>query len=150
MGILDSMFNRAYDRWLASRDRRGLAANYRGSLRREIQRCIEQSHSIVRDEKGVIISSPAYRLPTNAYQYWLDKQDLLDLDDAELATIEDFYEIVAQINGSLDAAANGYTAERFEVVVLEGARNRSKALQLIELGQKAKTLLQGSSVSTDK
>lgn len=127
--------------WHGRRRQKELAHNYRRSMHREIQRCIELSHNVIRDEQGIVVSSQAYRLPASIYSQWPDKLDLLDLDEEGLAVIETFYDIVNQINGSLEAAAQGYRAERFEVVMLEGTRNRVNATYLIELGEQALNLL---------
>ena len=100
------------------------------------------SHNVVMDEKRVVVQSPSYRLPTQAYSQWIDRQDCLGLDDQGLAAIEAFYETVAQINQGLDQAAQALSNERFDVLLLESNRNRIKAQRLPELGEGALSFLE--------
>ena len=105
---------------------------------------MELSNLIVSDEgTNVVVHSPAYRLPTAAFSRWLDKQDLLGLDDNGLAIVETFYELVDQINRGLNQAAESLSSQRFEVLLLEGNRNRLKAQRMPELGERVPKLLRG-------
>lgn len=128
--------------WLYSwRERKRSSANYRAFLRREIGRCVKLSHTVIRDEKRVVVQSPSYRFPTHAYLQWIDRQGGLGLDEQGLAAIEEFYETVEQINKGLDQAAQAFSNERFDVLLLEVNRNRLKSQRLPDLGDRAMSFL---------